>query len=71
MEKQKQKKGDRDEFVDLMVKKAFSQDPKAEPYTPKITTSKDPELKPHHESVNVEEIEQLTEKLKSGLIKKK
>ncbi|MBI2667345.1 hypothetical protein HYX17_01085 [Candidatus Woesearchaeota archaeon] len=69
--KKQQKPEEKNEFVDMMVRKAFSQDSKPEPYTPKITTSKDPELKPHKDSVNIEEIEELTEKLKANLVKRK
>ena len=68
---EKQKKEEKNEFVDLMIKKAFSEDPKVEPYVSKITTNKDPELKPHQDSVNIEQIEELTQRIKSEIATKK
>jgi hypothetical protein len=50
------KKENKKEFVDLMVRKAFS---------------KDPEIKPHESNLKVEEVEKITEGVKNNLDKKR
>lgn len=65
---ERQKRAGKKEFLDMMIKKAYSKDSEPEPYIPRITTKKDKELKPYGgPSVNQEEIERLTERLKVNL----
>ena len=59
------------EFVDLMVRKAFSKDPKPEAHVSKLEPDKDPEIKPHESNLKVEEVEKITEGVKNNLDKKR
>ena len=83
--RKEEKKLHNNDFVDMMVKKAYSTDPKiepykptitskkdqkVEPYIPRVTTKKDEQITPYKNALNIEEIESLTEELKSNLVKK-
>ncbi|MDP6642419.1 MAG: hypothetical protein QGF74_03510 [Candidatus Nanoarchaeia archaeon] len=68
---EKRKKEDKKEFVDLMVRKAYSKDPKAEAHVSKLEPDKDPEVKPHKSNLKVEEVEEITEKVRNSLDKKR